>query len=41
MASLRRGQHVDLALHVFDEIVHHGAEVGVLRDLYLRRDQLF
>ena len=31
---------VDLALHVFDEIVHHGAEVGVLRDLDLRRDQL-
>ena len=31
---------VDLALHVFDEIVHHGAEVGLLRDLYLRRDQL-
>lgn len=24
----------DLVLHVFDELVHHGAEVGVLRDLY-------
>jgi hypothetical protein len=31
---------VDLALHVFDEVVHHGAEVALLRDLYLRRDQL-
>ncbi|MFC0554219.1 DinB family protein [Planotetraspora thailandica] len=31
---------VDLAVHVFDEIVHHGGEVGVLRDLYLRRDVL-
>lgn len=25
---------VDLALHVVDELVHHGAEVGVLRDLW-------
>jgi hypothetical protein len=25
---------VDLALHVLDEMVHHGAEVGVLRDLW-------
>jgi len=24
----------DLALHVLDEVVHHGAEVGVLRDLW-------
>lgn len=23
-----------LVLHIFDEFVHHGAEVGVLRDLY-------
>jgi len=27
---------VDLALHVFDEVVHHAAEVGLLRDLYVR-----
>lgn len=27
----------DLALHLFDEIVHHGAEVGLLRDLYQHR----
>jgi hypothetical protein len=30
----------DLALHVFDEFVHHAAEVSLLRDLYLRKDQL-
>jgi len=28
----------DVALHVFDEVVHHGAEVALLRDLYARRD---
>ena len=28
---------VDLALHVLDEVVHHAAEVGVLRDLYPHR----
>jgi hypothetical protein len=28
---------VDLALHVLDEVVHHGAEVGLLRDLYPHR----
>ncbi len=27
----------DLALHVLDELVHHGAEGGVLRDLYAHR----
>jgi DinB superfamily len=31
---------VDLALHVFDELVHHTAEVGLLRDLYAHRDAL-
>ena len=25
---------LDLALHVLDEVIHHGAEVGVLRDLW-------
>jgi hypothetical protein len=30
----------DLALHVLDEVVHHGAEVGVLRDLYRQRSSL-
>ena len=28
---------VDLALHVLDEVVHHSAEVGLLRDLYPHR----
>jgi DinB family protein len=28
---------VDLALHVLDEVIHHGAEVGLLRDLYAAR----
>ncbi|HMG42269.1 MAG TPA: DinB family protein [Acidimicrobiales bacterium] len=27
----------DLALHVLDELVHHAAEIGLLRDLYARR----
>lgn len=31
---------VDLALHVLDEVVHHGAEVGLLRDLYSHRSTL-
>jgi DinB superfamily len=26
----------DLGLHVLDEVVHHAAEVGLLRDLYVR-----
>jgi len=30
----------DLALHVLDELTHHGAEVGVLRDLYSQRSSL-
>lgn len=31
--------YVDLALHALREMVHHGAEVGLLRDLYrLRSD---
>lgn len=29
---------VDLTLHVLDEVIHHGAEVGLLRDLYAHRD---
>jgi hypothetical protein len=31
---------IDLALHVLDEVVHHGGEVGVLRDLYPHRSLL-
>jgi len=30
----------DLALHVLDEVIHHAAEVGVLRDLYEHRSSL-
>lgn len=30
----------DLVLHVFDEFVHHGAEVALMRDLFRHRDQL-
>jgi hypothetical protein len=30
----------DLALHVLDEVIHHGAEVGVLRDLYSEKASL-
>jgi hypothetical protein len=26
--------HAGLALHVLDEVVHHAAEIGLLRDLY-------
>jgi hypothetical protein len=29
----------DLALHVLDELCHHGGEVGVLRDLYALRNR--
>jgi hypothetical protein len=31
---------VDLALPVLDEIIHQGAEVGLLRDLYQHRGAL-
>lgn len=30
----------DLALHIFDEVVHHAAEVGLLRDLFAHRGAL-
>ena len=30
----------DLALHVLDEVVHHSAEVGLMRDLYSQRSSL-
>jgi hypothetical protein len=28
---------LDLALHVLDEVVHHGGEIGLMRDLYAHR----
>lgn len=30
----------DLALHVLDELIHHAAEVSLLRDLYRQKDSL-
>jgi hypothetical protein len=29
-----------LVLHAMDEVAHHGAEIALLRDLYLRRESL-
>ncbi len=31
---------VDLALHVLDEVIHHSAEIGLLRDLYPLRAEI-
>lgn len=31
---------IDLALHVLDEVIHHSAEVGLLRDLFSHRSTL-
>jgi hypothetical protein len=27
-----------LVLHIHREVIHHGAEVSLMRDLYLRKD---
>jgi hypothetical protein len=35
-----RSNHADLLLHVADELIHHGAEIALLRDLFARRDTL-
>jgi uncharacterized damage-inducible protein DinB len=32
-----QGTKVSWVFHVLDEVIHHGAEVGLLRDLYRRR----
>jgi hypothetical protein len=32
------GSYLKLALHALDEAAHHGGEIGLLRDLYLRED---
>ena len=29
-----------MVIHIHREVIHHGAEIALLRDLYLRRDQL-
>jgi hypothetical protein len=31
--------YLALVLHAVDEVVHHSAEIGLLRDLYLRRPE--
>lgn len=31
---------IDLALHVLDEVIHHSAEIALLRDLYAHRSSL-
>lgn len=36
MGGVRRGPWAGLVLHAQDELSHHGAEVALLRDLYLR-----
>ena len=33
-----RETYLKLALHALDEAAHHGGEIGLLRDLYLRED---
>jgi hypothetical protein len=38
--SNRESSTLDLALHVLDEVIHHGAEISPLRDLYLHRSSL-
>lgn len=30
---------IDLVLHIHREVIHHGAEIALLRDLYARRDE--
>lgn len=30
--------YLKLALHALDEVAHHGGEIGLLRDLYLRQE---
>jgi hypothetical protein len=32
--------YADLVLHINRELIHHGAEICLLRDLYLRREEL-
>ena len=32
-----RASYLALALHALDEVAHHGGEIGLMRDLYLRQ----
>jgi hypothetical protein len=35
-AGFAQETYLKLALHALDEVTHHGGEIGLLRDLYLR-----
>jgi len=35
--GLAEASYLSLALHALDEVAHHGGEIGLMRDLYLRR----
>lgn len=35
--AFAQASYTDLALHAYREVVHHGAEIGLLRDLYRQR----
>lgn len=35
-AEIAKETYLKLALHALDEVAHHGGEIGLLRDLYLR-----
>jgi hypothetical protein len=37
-AGFAEETYLKLALHALDEVAHHGGEIGLLRDLYLRED---
>jgi hypothetical protein len=36
-AGWSEASYLALALHALDEVAHHGGEIGLLRDLYLRQ----
>jgi hypothetical protein len=36
----RDASRFSYVVHILDEVIHHGAEIGVLRDLYRVRDRL-
>jgi len=44
LAPMERGgefgneTYLKLTLHALDEVAHHGGEIGLLRDLYLRHE---
>jgi hypothetical protein len=34
-----KASYLALALHALDEVAHHGGEIGLMRDLYLRQGE--